>query len=713
MSQIETAAILRLVDEYTAPAKAVTGVSGKLEKTLRDTQKQLSHLKTDRAEIATFTQLKKQSVDTKRALDKQQKEVNSLAKEYHQAKKPTAKLTREFNDAKKKSSQLKQQYGKQTIALEHLRRKLRQASIDTRKLSRHDKQLSREIDKTNKQLRTRAKLLGSMKVVSEHAKQSSAHLKKAGWYGAKLGAVVTGLGYVFKQSFVDSASEFERFRTILTTLNNGDVSKAKKEFDWINKFVATTPYQIAQVTEAFVKLRAYGIDPTTGSARILGDAASALGKDYLQGVEALADAMNGENERLKEAFNIKATVDGEKIVYRYTDIKTGMEATASAARNSKKDIEKTLLGILNKNYAGAMADQVKTWGGMVSLVGDQWTRFVNMVMDHGLFDWMKSELGGIIAELDKMAANGQLEAFAKEFADNLKQFMQEGWQVLKALFAVLKEIASALKWAADALGGWNNLAWLLIALPLAGSFLGIALSVFGLVKTLKELNMIGGAATGKMHWLKRVGLALGQGFMWLGKTALPLVGKAILWVGRALMANPIGLIITAIGLAAYFIIKHWSRIKPIFNALWDGIKGGALMLWDFIVNYSPFGLLIKGVKKLKNLIKGFWGDKENKVAVEATKHIKQLPANDPYYRSSVSSIGRKKADAKSASTRNQYSPLRSASSVTKEVHHSAPATIKVYAAEGMNVEELAKLVDKKIAERERQSERRRRGRLHG
>ena len=202
--------------------------------------------------------------------------------------------------------------------------------------------------------------------------------------------------------------------------------------------------------------------------------------------------------------------------------------------------------------------------------------------------------------------------------------------------------------------------------------------------------------------------------MWVGMKALPIVGKAILWIGRALMANPIGLIIMAIGLAAYFIIKHWTPIKAFFGELWDGIKDGALMLWNFIIEYSPFGLLVKGVKKLKELLKGFWGDKDNKVAIEATKHIKQLPANDPYYRSSIKPIGKNTAADKGASSSDQYKPLRSSASITtKEIHSSEPTVINIHAAEGMNLEELATMVDKKIEEKDRKAERRRRGRLHG
>lgn len=50
-----------------------------------------------------------------------------------------------------------------------------------------------------------------------------------------------------------------------------------------------------------------------------------------------------------------------------------------------------------------------------------------------------------------------------------------------------------------------------------------------------------------------------------------LIGQAILWLGRALLMNPIGLAITAIAAGAFLIYKNWEPIKEFFVNLWDGI----------------------------------------------------------------------------------------------------------------------------------------------
>lgn len=60
-----------------------------------------------------------------------------------------------------------------------------------------------------------------------------------------------------------------------------------------------------------------------------------------------------------------------------------------------------------------------------------------------------------------------------------------------------------------------------------------------------------------------------------------LAGRAVLWIGRALMMNPIGLVITAVAAAAYLIYRNWGQSvaglnsagqtfrKPLTAALWE------------------------------------------------------------------------------------------------------------------------------------------------
>ena len=84
-------------------------------------------------------------------------------------------------------------------------------------------------------------------------------------------------------------------------------------------------------------------------------------------------------------------------------------------------------------------------------------------------------------------------------------------------------------------------------------------------------------------------------------TAIKSVGSVLLWVGRALMLNPIGLAITALAAAA-LIYENWEHIVPFFQSLWARVSEGAIGLWNeikagfsggingiaaLIINFSP------------------------------------------------------------------------------------------------------------------------------
>jgi len=95
-----------------------------------------------------------------------------------------------------------------------------------------------------------------------------------------------------------------------------------------------------------------------------------------------------------------------------------------------------------------------------------------------------------------------------------------------------------------------------------------------------------------------------QGGLLLGKVlggtllfGLRLAGQAILWLGRALMLNPIGLLITGIALAAYLIYRHWQPIKTFFTGLWAevraGFSGGLSGILAVLLNFSPLGWLYR------------------------------------------------------------------------------------------------------------------------
>ncbi len=78
---------------------------------------------------------------------------------------------------------------------------------------------------------------------------------------------------------------------------------------------------------------------------------------------------------------------------------------------------------------------------------------------------------------------------------------------------------------------------------------------------------------GKLRWLVTGFSRLTSGGLKLSKVlAGSLVrgfmsaARAVLWIGRALMMNPIGLVITAVAAAAYLIYRNWGQSVAGLNS---------------------------------------------------------------------------------------------------------------------------------------------------
>lgn len=224
---------------------------------------------------------------------------------------------------------------------------------------------------------------------------------------AKVGTVIYGLKQGFDAfsniftSFVGTAAEFERFEKTLTTIE-GSSTKAKESMNWIQEFAKNTPYELKDVTEAFVQMKAYGLNPVDGMLTTLGDTASAMNKPIMQAVEAMADALTGENERLKE-FGIKASTQGDKIAYNWTD--ANGKAKNIVIKNNSEMIQSTLEAIFNSKYQGAMKQQMSSYDGMISNLSDSWTKFKKDFMDAGLFDFVKAFIKTLSETLSKGFSN--------------------------------------------------------------------------------------------------------------------------------------------------------------------------------------------------------------------------------------------------------------------------------------------------------------------
>lgn len=281
-------------------------------------------------------------------------------------------------------------------------------------------------------------------------------LGMAKWTGA---AAAGATGFAIFDMF-KTASQFEQFEIMLENME-GSAEKAQRSMDWVRKFAATTPYELDQVMAAFVQLKAYGIDPTDGSLRALGDGAAGMNKDLMAAVEAMADAQTGEFERLKE-FGIRARTEGDKVTFTY--MKNGKEISLQARKNAA-ELKTAITTIMSARFDGMMDRQSKTFAGMISNLKDQWTGFLNRVAEAGVFDRVKGRIEEVLARVNQMAADGRLQQWAERIGDKLERAFDWAWKfttetdwqaVANGMQAIVSVLGSIITLIGKAAGAWSH-----------------------------------------------------------------------------------------------------------------------------------------------------------------------------------------------------------------------------------------------------------------
>jgi hypothetical protein len=180
-------------------------------------------------------------------------------------------------------------------------------------------------------------------------------------------------------------AEFDRLNASLKTVT-GSLEGAQRASAFIRRFATETPYELSEVTEAFIQLRSLGLDTSERAMRSMGNTASAMGKPLMQFIEAVADASTGEFERLKE-FGIKASQEGDKVTFTFRGASTTIRKEAGA-------IQRYLLDLGETDFAGGMADQMDTIGGKLSNLQDAFSNFVDFIGNLGIRDALKKGFEG-------------------------------------------------------------------------------------------------------------------------------------------------------------------------------------------------------------------------------------------------------------------------------------------------------------------------------
>ncbi len=360
----------------------------------------------------------------------------------------------------------------------------------------------------------------------------------------KLRNVLGGVSIAFLgREIVNSLAEFEKFEAVLTN-TLGSNSAAQKAMSEINDFAAKTPFAVDKLTGAYVKLTNQGFQPTLTEMRKLGDLASSTGKDFDQLAEAVIDGQVGEFERLKE-FGIRAKKSGDSVAFTFKGVTKEVAFTEKAMQGyilSLGDVQ---------GVSGSMAAISKTTGGQISNLGDQVTQL-----------YIK------IGQKLKGAINGSLDGFG-----NMIGFISE-----------------TVDWLAE---GGDGVDALVISIGMVtGAFVAfkVAMAATSIVAKIVSISQIALAASSAT-----AGVALGGLSTWTKIVTIAQWG----W-NAALSANPIGLVVIAIGALVGGLVMAWQRsetFRGVIMGVWAVLKAVGSFIADiFAPQIAMLGSMFDFVK---------------------------------------------------------------------------------------------------------------------
>lgn len=214
----------------------------------------------------------------------------------------------------------------------------------------------------------------------------------------------------FGMEVTNTLAEFEKFEAVLTN-TLGSKSAANKALQQINDFASTTPFQVDELTDSFIKMTNMGFQPSLQEMTKLGDLASSTGKDFGQLAEAVIDAGQFEFERLKE-FGIRASKEGDRIKFTFKNKTTEVKASEDAIRQYVLG-----LGELN-GVQGAMQAISQTTGGQLSNLQDKFTQ-LKLQIGQGLKPVISASIDLFSVLIDRMSS---LVVWVKANSDQVKKW---------------------------------------------------------------------------------------------------------------------------------------------------------------------------------------------------------------------------------------------------------------------------------------------------
>ncbi|MBU9832496.1 phage tail tape measure protein [Rahnella sp. FC061912-K] len=660
MSNLRLQVLLNAVDRASRPFRSVEKASKALSGNIRNTQDTLRNLNAQASQIDGFRKASAQLAVTRASLKKAKEEASRLSQAFANTANPTAKQTRLMEAAKRAASELQAKENSLRNSVQRQRSALESAGISTRNLAAEQRRLrasSQEANATLARQREELARLNRQQQRRDNSRRRFQATQRAGDTIRNNGAVAMGVGSAAlyaEGKFIAPGITFDKEMSgtqAILGLDKTDKKLAaiRQQARDIGGSTAFSPMAVAR-TQGVLARSGYNADSILSSTESTVNLSLASGIDIADAADIVTNMQSAFNipmdqiKRVSDVMTKGFTSSNTNLI----ELGEAMKYVAPIAQAAGASIEDTtaMLGVLADNgIKGSMAGtgasamfsrlQAPTGqspaalkelgistrdkkGNMLpvqkiltdinasfkrnKLGTAQQAEYLKVIFGEeamkGAVKLVEAAGNGRLTEKKTALENsrGSAASVAKVQTDNLDgdlKNMQSAFEDLQ-IETFDKQDSSLRKLTQSATDWLGNVGkWVKANPKLTGTIVKSALAVTSLVVGLGVLGVVVGPVV--------------KGLGYIGM-ALKGVGTALLWMGRAAMANPLLAVVALIAMAAIYIWANWSTLEPKFKKMWDAIAAWTTEAWATITDWltGTWNSIVAGVQGLSDKFAAVW-----------------------------------------------------------------------------------------------------------
>jgi tape measure domain-containing protein len=470
--------------------KALAGVGDVSAATVSDTDRLLESitgLNEAAAKATRFAAMSAELEKTTTALDDASRAALQLNLQLAETEKPSKEMLRTYQQVREEVTRLERTQTEQAAAVAKVSGELQAQGVDTSSLANANKQLRAQIEGATAALTKQAGVIereaaataahksaiaeqdaafrkmaqsghvsaDALAAYRQRALEAAAGTKALSGEGGRLSGMFSGLRGLIAPvlGFLTLSTAAEGIKNLLgvsaaaenakRSLGNlyGSQEEGNRVYKELRQLAKDNGQAFANVLEDAKKLKAFGLDPLTGSYQALVDQNAAVGGS--------AEDLSGKVLALGQAW-AKQKLQGEEIlqlvergvpVWDLLQRATGKNVTelqnlSSAGKLGRDVIVKLYQEIENAN-AGAAGRSLGGLTGLLSQVTARWQDFLTKVADAGVTDYFKQQIQSLLG------STGSLDDLARRVAAGIISTLDALKRLGREVATIVSPIANA------------------------------------------------------------------------------------------------------------------------------------------------------------------------------------------------------------------------------------------------------------------------------